>query len=184
MPVPGTTTPEPSPLVQVVLHAIPAASITEMWVVEPRRLDRKPCRNASAERPSRNSAVRSDWAAAIASTMTGSDGGGRPPAGRRGGAGRGRARAAPRGGGWRHPAAVEGPRAAGGEPPGSGAELGVAHRLPPLKDAPVGGPQRCALGGRDEQVGEDLRDVGLRRVQRDALAGQACGGCGEVCERD
>src|SRR5258708_33795443 len=78
MPVPGTTTPEPSPLVQVVLHAIPAASITEMWVVEPRRLDRKPRRNASAERPSRNSAVRSDWAAAIASTMTGSDGGAGP----------------------------------------------------------------------------------------------------------
>ena len=35
MPVPGTTTPEPSPLVQVTLHARPSASSTEMCVVEP-----------------------------------------------------------------------------------------------------------------------------------------------------
>ena len=35
--MPGTTTPEPSPFVQVVLHAVPAASITEMCVVEPSR---------------------------------------------------------------------------------------------------------------------------------------------------
>ena len=35
IPVPGTTTPEPSPFVHVTAHAIPSASITEMCVVEP-----------------------------------------------------------------------------------------------------------------------------------------------------
>src|SRR3954468_10726561 len=37
MPVPGTTTPEPSPFVQVTEQARPSPSRTEMWVVEPRR---------------------------------------------------------------------------------------------------------------------------------------------------
>ena len=37
MPVPGTTIPEPSPLVVVTAHAQPSASSTETWVVEPSR---------------------------------------------------------------------------------------------------------------------------------------------------
>ncbi len=37
MPVPGTTTPEPSPFVHVTAHARPAASTTEMCVVDPMR---------------------------------------------------------------------------------------------------------------------------------------------------
>ena len=75
MPVPGTTTPEPSPFVQVVLQAMPDASITAMWVVEPSRLERKPCRKPSLRSPSRNSPVRSDCAAAIAATTLRSEGG-------------------------------------------------------------------------------------------------------------
>ena len=37
MPVPGTTSPEPSPLVVVTAHAQPSASSTETCVVEPSR---------------------------------------------------------------------------------------------------------------------------------------------------
>ena len=42
MPVPGTTMPEPSPFVQVTEHARPAASTTEMCVVEPIREREQP----------------------------------------------------------------------------------------------------------------------------------------------
>src|SRR3954470_6702115 len=36
-PVPGTTIPDPSPLVVVTLQAQPSASSTDTWVVEPSR---------------------------------------------------------------------------------------------------------------------------------------------------
>ncbi len=45
--MPGTTTPEPSPFVHVALQASPSASITEMWVVEPSRDERKRSRKPS-----------------------------------------------------------------------------------------------------------------------------------------
>ena len=60
MPVPGTTSPQPSPLVQVTAQARPSASTTEMCVVDPRREARKPRRGSpGAASPSTNSGVRS-----------------------------------------------------------------------------------------------------------------------------
>ena len=51
MPVPGTTMPEPSPLVHVTAHAQPASSITEMCVVEPSRLAMKRLEEAGLGEP-------------------------------------------------------------------------------------------------------------------------------------
>ncbi len=65
-PVPGTTSPEPSPLVHVTAHAQPASSITEMCVVEPSRLAMNESRKPGSASPSRNDGVRSDCAASIA----------------------------------------------------------------------------------------------------------------------
>ena len=59
MPVPGTTTPDPSPFVQVTEHALPCESSTEMWVVDPSLEDMKLAKNPSSERPCTNSGVRS-----------------------------------------------------------------------------------------------------------------------------
>jgi hypothetical protein len=61
MPVPGTTSPLPSPLVHVAAQAQPSSSIAEMWVVEPSRW--------------RNSGVRCAWASSIAASSTGTPGG-------------------------------------------------------------------------------------------------------------
>ena len=65
-PVPGTTIPEPSPLVHVTAHAQPASSITEMCVVEPSRLLMNDSRNPGSASPSRKAGVRSDCARSIA----------------------------------------------------------------------------------------------------------------------
>ena len=78
MPVPGTTIPEPSPLVVVTAHAQPSASMIEMWVVEPSREPMKVSRKPGASRPSRKSSVRSFWAASIASTSAAAPGGPSP----------------------------------------------------------------------------------------------------------
>ena len=68
MPVPGTNTPEPSPLVHVTAHARPSPSSTEMWVVEPSWEPMNSPRKPGRASPSRNSGVRARWAASIAAT--------------------------------------------------------------------------------------------------------------------
>ena len=75
MPVPGTTMPEPSPLVHVTEHARPAASSTEMCVVEPIREPSRRRAKPGSARPSSNCAVRTAWAASIARTTIAADGG-------------------------------------------------------------------------------------------------------------
>ena len=73
--MPGTTTPEPSPFVHVTAHARPAASTTEMCVVEPIREASSRCAYPGSPRPSTNCGVRSAWAASIARTTSASGGG-------------------------------------------------------------------------------------------------------------
>jgi hypothetical protein len=75
-PVPGTTTPEPSPFVQVTEHAQPSPSSTEMCVVDPSRLAMKRSRNPGSARPVRKPGVRSSCARSIA--VTSASGSGRP----------------------------------------------------------------------------------------------------------
>ena len=75
MPVPGTTSPQPSPFVHVTAHAQPSASAAEMCVVAPSRLAVKRSRKPGSGRPARNSGVRSACAASIASTIAATDGG-------------------------------------------------------------------------------------------------------------
>ncbi len=76
MPVPGTTTPEPSPLVHVALHARPSASSTEMCVVAPRREARKRSRKPVLARARRRTpACARPARRAIASTTPRSVGG-------------------------------------------------------------------------------------------------------------
>ena len=76
MPVPGTTTPEPSPFVHVTEQAHPSVSITEMWVVDPSRPAMKRSRKPGASSPSRNAGVRSSCARSIAATISSTEGGG------------------------------------------------------------------------------------------------------------
>src|SRR5205823_1233082 len=71
-PVPGTTTPEPSPFEQVTAHAQPSASSTETCVVDPSRLA---AAQAAPVSPDKNSGVRSRSAATIAATSAGTSGG-------------------------------------------------------------------------------------------------------------
>ncbi len=51
-------------------------------------------------------------------------------------------------------------------------EVGVAKHLALAKDRALRRPQRRALGRRAQEVAEDLRHIGLRGVQHDALAGK------------
>ena len=70
MPVPGTTTPEPSPLVHVTAHASPSPSSTETCVVEPELRREEALGEARLARPAANSGVRVGLRSAIASTSS------------------------------------------------------------------------------------------------------------------
>ena len=143
MPVPGTTTPDPSPLVHVALHARPSASITAMCVVEPRRAGsargsrpgRAPRRTRECARPARRPSRRSPIAGV---------GGAGPRSSRR--ASRRSACRPPRAGGWSRRRGrgrqFDGPaldRTVGGE-------LGRAQRPAARKASRAHGVRRCHPG--------------------------------------
>ena len=73
-PVPGTSTPEPSPLEVVAEAAQPSASSTETCVVEPTRLDRNRPAKPGSGRPAKNASSRASWIASIARTRVSASG--------------------------------------------------------------------------------------------------------------
>ncbi len=79
-PVPGTTSPEPSPLVHVTAHAQPASSSTEMCVVEPSRLAMNALQEAGLGEPleERRACARTARASIARASATAS--GASPPA--------------------------------------------------------------------------------------------------------
>ena len=93
--MPGTTMPEPSPLVHVTAQARPSPSSTEMCVVEPSCEAMNSSRKPGRSRPSTNSGVRARCASSIAASSRpwlggaglavelGEHGGDQDPAGRR-----------------------------------------------------------------------------------------------------
>ncbi len=82
IPVPGTTRPEPSPLVQVTEQASPPASTTLTCVVEPRLAARNLSMKPGSASSAVNCGVRSSWTVSITSTSRAAEGSPSPSASR------------------------------------------------------------------------------------------------------
>ena len=224
IPVPGTTTPELLPFVQVTEHARPSPSRTETCVVEPRFAARKRSRKPGSPRPAVNSVVRSAWTSSITPTSSAARrlarrggveprerereqdaAGGRrrvredaPPAvggvhrlarDRRVGGEVARAElTAPaahvRGDGRGEVAGVERRAAVTAEPLDRLRQLVARERLALAQRAARGRELAPGLRRRHEDPGEQLEDVGLLGVQRNARARERRGRRSEVRERE